>query len=96
MTPYLVLVLALGCIGCVNSEDGYPNKKELGDIFKKMDADGDEMVSFDELVTHLVKQATKPGSANLEIAKQIFPNYDKNKDDFITFEEFMQPEHDEL
>ena len=47
-------------------------------------------------MTHLVKQATKPGSANLEIAKQIFPNYDKNEDDFITFEEFIQPEHDEL
>ncbi|CAG5119173.1 unnamed protein product [Candidula unifasciata] len=71
-------------------------------IFDDIDADKDKMLSTDEVSAFIKRQAAKVGksseddSQHEEIISQIFNHEDKDKDGFISHEEFSGPKHDEL
>jgi len=77
-------------------------------VFKEIDADNDNRLSRKEVGDFLKKQINHGkqqgdlGSADdpdqLQMVDEIFMHEDKDKDDFITHEEFSGPkyDHDEL
>merc|ERR1711868_310239 len=87
-------------------EDGPP----VVNVFKEIDTDGDQQVSRDELNGYLVKQVEvmkANGGQDAEnvdqlleqqdkLIEEIFSHDDKDKDGYISHEEFSGPKHDEL
>ncbi|XP_041374470.1 FK506-binding protein 2-like isoform X2 [Gigantopelta aegis] len=82
-------------------EDGDPPKN----IFKEIDVDGDNRLSKDEVVQFLQEQmkGEEPQDgpegnmeSNEKMASEIFEHEDKDKDGFISHDEFSGPKHDEL
>merc|ERR1712109_10559 len=87
-------------------EDGPP----VVNVFKEIDSDGDLQVSRDELNGSLVKQVEvmkANGGQDAEnvdqlleqqdkLIEEIFSHDDKDKDGYISHEEFSGPKHDEL
>jgi len=75
-------------------------------VFKMMDANGDQVISKEELTDYLKKQAEMvPGEEGKKImegqlylnhVEEIFTNEDDDKDGYISFTEFRGPKHDEL
>ncbi|PVD39049.1 hypothetical protein C0Q70_01676 [Pomacea canaliculata] len=77
-------------------------------VFKQIDANGDQLLSQEEVSNFLKEQAKSaqnvpggpPPDVNDEqhntIVSQIFEHEDKDKDGFISHEEFSGPKHDEL
>ncbi|XP_018323144.1 FK506-binding protein 2 [Agrilus planipennis] len=77
-------------------------------VFKEIDADQDNMLSRDEVSEYLKKQmaTASEGEQNDEIKKmlaehdklveEIFQHEDKDRNGFISHEEFSGPKHDEL
>ncbi|BFZ22063.1 hypothetical protein BsWGS_25102 [Bradybaena similaris] len=71
-------------------------------IFSDIDTDSDKLLSPDEVSAYLKKQAAKVGKLDEadeqheEIISQIFNHEDKDKDGFISHDEFSGPKHDEL
>ncbi|KAK6172069.1 hypothetical protein SNE40_018030 [Patella caerulea] len=83
----------------VDIQDGQPPPN----VFKEIDADGNQLLSVDEIATYLKEQASKHnvGEENVEeqhnnMIKEIMAHEDKDKDGFISHEEFSGPKHDEL
>ncbi|XP_005099972.1 FK506-binding protein 2 [Aplysia californica] len=80
-------------------KDGVPPPN----VFKEIDVDGDKMLSADEVSSYLKKKSEEAGESgessddqHKEIITQIFNHEDKDKDGFISHEEFSGPKHDEL
>lgn len=87
-------------------EDGPP----VVNVFKEIDTDGDLQVSRDELNGYLVKQVEVmkanggQDSENVDqlleqqdkLIEEIFTHDDKDKDGYISHDEFSGPKHDEL
>jgi len=87
-------------------EDGPP----VVNVFKEIDTDGDQQVSRDELNGYLVKQVEvmkANGGQDAEnvdqlleqqdkLIEEIFSHDDKDKDGYISHDEFSGPKHDEL
>jgi FK506-binding protein 14 len=87
-------------------EDGAP----VVNVFKEIDLDGDQQVSRDELNGYLVKQVEvmkASGGQDAEnvdqlleqqdkLIEEIFSHDDKDKDGYISHDEFSGPKHDEL
>lgn len=87
-------------------EDGAP----VVNVFKEIDTDGDLQVSRDELNGYLVKQVEvmkANGGQDAEnvdqlleqqdkLIEEIFSHDDKDKDGYISHDEFSGPKHDEL
>lgn len=71
-------------------------------VFKEIDVDGDKMLSRDEVSNYLKAKAAEAGEEaeaadqHAEIMTQIFTHEDKDKDGFISHDEFSGPKHDEL
>ncbi|ESP00762.1 hypothetical protein LOTGIDRAFT_238515 [Lottia gigantea] len=72
-------------------------------VFKEIDANSDNQLSVDEIAGYLKEQATKhnaPTEGQEEqhdnMIKEIMEHEDKDKDGFISHEEFSGPKHDEL
>jgi len=71
-------------------------------VFKEIDADGDKMLSQDEVSSYLKEKAKEAGEGagdddqHKEIITQIFQHEDQDKDGFISHNEFSGPKHDEL
>lgn len=79
-------------------------------VFKQIDQDADENLSRDELSSYLKQQVEAMKAAGGEQAEQanqmlddqdklveeIFSHEDKDKDGYISHEEFSGPKHDEL
>ncbi|CAH1390484.1 unnamed protein product [Nezara viridula] len=78
-------------------------------VFKEIDADADKMLSREEVSEYLKKQmvaASEGGEASEEVkqmleehdklVEEIFQHEDKDKNGFISHEEFSGPKHDEL
>lgn len=85
-------------VECLKVEDG-PNPIN---VFKEIDADGDNKLSRQEVGDFLQKQlshAYQPGQqADLEdhgsMLEEVFNHEDKDKDGFITRDEFSGPKYD--
>ncbi|XP_076441261.1 uncharacterized protein LOC143280484 [Babylonia areolata] len=80
-------------------KDGTPPQN----IFKEIDADEDKLLSKEEISDFLKEQARKAGpdsgitdEQHNTIITEIFEHEDKDKDGFISHEEFSGPKHDEL
>lgn len=71
-------------------------------IFKKIDLDGDNHLSQDEVSEFIVASQAEASmdpvddEQHNEIVADIFKHEDKDKDGLISFEEFSGPKHDEL
>merc|ERR1712241_865899 len=68
-------------------------------VFKQIDMDNDAALSREELSVYLKQQVEAMASAGGEQAQQaqeIFSHEDKDKDGYISHEEFSGPKHDEL
>lgn len=79
-------------------------------VFKEIDIDGDKMVSREELNSYLTKQVEvmkasgDPQAENVDeilgqqdkLIEEIFNHDDKDKDGYISHDEFSGPKHDEL
>lgn len=93
-------------IELLDIEDGPP----VVNVFKEIDLDGDLQVSRDELNGYLVKQVEvmkASGGQDAEnvdqlldqqdkLIEEIFSHDDKDKDGYISHDEFSGPKHDEL
>lgn len=83
-------------VECVSIEDGPP----LINIFKEIDSDKDNQLSRDELSEYLKKQVPEGTNADMpdqdKLVEDIFLHEDKDKDGFISHDEFSGPKHDEL
>ncbi|CAG5132846.1 unnamed protein product [Candidula unifasciata] len=79
-------------------KDGVPPPN----IFKQIDADDDNLLSAEEVSDYLKKQASKAGQRqedkdnHNQMITEIFNHEDKDKDGFISHEEFTGPKHEEL
>jgi len=80
-------------------KDGVPPPN----VFKEIDTDGDKLLSQDEVSSYLKSKSQEAGeqaelgdSEHNEMITQIFTHEDKDKDGFISHEEFSGPKHDEL
>ncbi|KAM3968554.1 peptidyl-prolyl cis-trans isomerase Fkb14 [Aphomia sociella] len=77
-------------------------------VFKEIDADKDNMLSREEVSEYLKKQMVPPDGAEMsedikqmleshdKLVEEIFQHEDKDKNGFISHEEFSGPKHDEL
>lgn len=73
-------------------------------VFKEIDQDGDGRLSRKEVGLFLKKQLTQAGQHGdmgstddpdqMQMVDEIFMHEDKDKDDYITHEEFSGPKHD--
>lgn len=80
-------------------KDGAPPQN----VFKEIDANADKQLSHEEVSDFLKEQAKKAGQGaqvsddqHKTIVQQIFEHEDKDKDGFISHDEFSGPKHDEL
>ncbi|KAI8431089.1 hypothetical protein MSG28_001148 [Choristoneura fumiferana] len=76
--------------------------------FQTMDTDGDQELSREEVSEYLKKQMTAPENGEMsediknmleshdKLVEEIFQHEDKDKNGFISHEEFSGPKHDEL
>ncbi|VVC96127.1 unnamed protein product [Leptidea sinapis] len=76
--------------------------------FRAMDTDGDKELSREEVSEYLKKQMVPPDGAEMsddvkqmleshdKLVEEIFQHEDKDKNGFISHEEFSGPKHDEL
>lgn len=88
----------------INISDSPPTTN----VFKEIDADQDQMLSREEVSEYLKKQiVTADGSEQTEeiknmleshdkLVEEIFQHEDKDRNGFISHEEFSGPKHDEL
>jgi len=72
-------------------------------VFKQIDADGDKLLSREEVSDYLAKQVPaelKEGGKQPfdqdQLVEEIFSHEDKDKNGFISQDEFSGPKHDEL
>ncbi|CAH2104059.1 unnamed protein product [Euphydryas editha] len=77
-------------------------------VFKEIDADKDNMLSREEVSDYLKKQMVPADGAEMsedikqmleghdKLVEEIFQHEDKDKNGFISHEEFSGPKHDEL
>ncbi|XP_022122313.1 FK506-binding protein 2 isoform X2 [Pieris rapae] len=77
-------------------------------VFKEIDADADNMLSREEVSDYLKKQMVPPDGGEIsedvkqmleshdKLVEEIFQHEDKDKNGFISHEEFSGPKHDEL
>ncbi|XP_059055084.1 FK506-binding protein 2 isoform X2 [Achroia grisella] len=77
-------------------------------VFKEIDADKDNMLSREEVSEYLKKQMVPPDGVEMsedikqmleshdKLVEEIFQHEDKDKNGFISHEEFSGPKHDEL
>ncbi|KAG7313028.1 hypothetical protein JYU34_000109 [Plutella xylostella] len=77
-------------------------------VFKEIDADKDNMLSREEVSEYLKKQMVPPEGGEVsedikqmldshdKLVEEIFQHEDKDKNGFISHEEFSGPKHDEL
>ncbi|XP_053623833.1 FK506-binding protein 2 isoform X4 [Plodia interpunctella] len=77
-------------------------------VFKEIDADKDNMLSREEVSEYLKKQMVPADGAEMsedikqmleshdKLVEEIFQHEDKDKNGFISHEEFSGPKHDEL
>ncbi|XP_073955779.1 peptidyl-prolyl cis-trans isomerase Fkb14 isoform X2 [Choristoneura fumiferana] len=77
-------------------------------VFKEIDADQDKLLSREEVSEYLKKQMTAPENGEMsediknmleshdKLVEEIFQHEDKDKNGFISHEEFSGPKHDEL
>ena len=77
-------------------------------VFKEIDADADNMLSREEVSEYLKKQMVPSDGAEMsddikqmleshdKLVEEIFQHEDKDKNGFISHEEFSGPKHDEL
>lgn len=77
-------------------------------VFKEIDADSDKMLSREEVSEYLKKQMIAAGEGEAadevkqmladhdKLVEEIFQHEDKDKNGFISHEEFSGPKHDEL
>jgi len=75
-------------------------------VFKEIDADSDKQLSREEVSEYLKKQMNTDGQSNDELknlmaendklVEEIFQHEDKDKNGFISHDEFSGPKHDEL
>ncbi|KAF2899543.1 hypothetical protein ILUMI_06632 [Ignelater luminosus] len=77
-------------------------------VFKEIDADKDNMLSREEVSEYLKKQMIAADGENQsedvknmladhdKLVEEIFQHEDKDKNGFISHEEFSGPKHDEL
>ncbi|KAJ2954040.1 hypothetical protein O0L34_g2253 [Tuta absoluta] len=77
-------------------------------VFKEIDADSDNMLSREEVSEYLKKQMVPPEGGEMsedvkqmleshdKLVEEIFQHEDKDKNGFISHEEFSGPKHDEL
>ncbi|XP_034936607.1 FK506-binding protein 2 isoform X2 [Chelonus insularis] len=82
------------------------DSKSTANVFKEIDTDQDNQLSREEVSDYLKKQMNKGGENNEDIQKmlsendklveEIFQHEDKDKNGFISHEEFTGPKHDEL
>lgn len=87
-------------VECLEIKDG-PAPVNL---FKKIDADGDNQISRDEISGYLNKEVAKEGKVGEavnadeqdKLVEEIFNFEDKDKNGYISHEEFSGPKHDEL
>ena len=80
----------------INREGGVkPDKLPL---FGQIDMNDDSKISKEEMLWYLQIKGNLPDDPNQQshITTDIFDNEDKNKDGFISFDEFSGPKHDEL
>ncbi|XP_051169897.1 FK506-binding protein 2 isoform X2 [Leptopilina boulardi] len=90
----------------INISDTTP----VANVFKEIDADGDNQLSREEVSKYLEKQMDGAKGTNQEqeeemknmlanndkLVEEIFQHEDKDKNGFISHEEFSGPKHDEL
>lgn len=86
-------------VECVGIEDGPPSLN----IFKEIDSDKDNQLSRDEVSDYIKKQIPEAEAAGMKdfqdqdkLVEDIFQHEDKDKNGFISHEEFSGPKHDEL
>lgn len=67
-------------------------------LFGQIDLNIDKKISKEEMLWYLKTKnhLLEDPKMQSQIASDIFNNEDKNKDGFISFEEFSGPKHDEL
>jgi len=77
-------------------------------VFKEIDADANKMLSREEVSEYLKKQMVAAGEGDAsdevkqmledhdKLVEEIFQHEDKDKNGFISHEEFSGPKHDEL
>uniref|UniRef100_A0A1B6CFC1 peptidylprolyl isomerase n=1 Tax=Clastoptera arizonana TaxID=38151 RepID=A0A1B6CFC1_9HEMI len=77
-------------------------------VFKEIDFDHDKMLSREEVSEYLKKQMVAAGEAEAaddvkqmladhdKLVEEIFQHEDKDRNGFISYEEFSGPKHDEL
>jgi len=86
-------------VECIKVEDG-PTPVN---VFKEIDGNDDNQLSREEVSSYLKKQlpaAAESGIKDLpeqdKLVEEIFQHEDKDKNGFISHEEFSGPKHDEL
>jgi len=72
-------------------------------VFKEIDDNNDNLLSREEVSSYLKKQLPQAAEAGLDdlpdqdkLVEEIFQHEDKDKNGFISHEEFSGPKHDEL
>jgi len=71
-------------------------------VFKEIDEDADAQLSREEVLGYLKKQIPEGAEEQdnqqdpIKITEEIFQHEDKDRDGFISHEEFSGPKHDEL
>lgn len=73
-------------------------KPDTPPLFGQIDMNGDNKISKEEMLQYLKIKGNLPDDPKKQsqITSDIFDNEDKNKDGFISFDEFSGPKHDEL
>lgn len=86
-------------VECVTIEDGPPPLN----VFKEIDSNKDTMLSREEINDYIKKQLPEAEEGGLKdmpnqdkLVEDIFQHEDKDRDGFISHEEFSGPKHDEL
>jgi len=69
-------------------------------IFKAIDSDEDKMITKEEIMSYITNEIPTEQLAEGQtfegIAEEIFQHEDKDRDGYISYEEFSGPKHDEL
>jgi len=86
-------------VECINVEDG-PSPVN---VFKEIDGNDDNQLSREEVSSYLKKQLPAAAESGLndlpdqdKLVEEIFQHEDKDKNGFISHQEFSGPKHDEL
>ncbi|VDI52734.1 Hypothetical predicted protein [Mytilus galloprovincialis] len=90
----LSTVLGLTILCTVVTGEEKVKLSEIRNGFMEIDADGDGKATLEEIVKHIETKKELPEADHEGMAQSIFEYYDKNKDGFVTLQEFLP--HDEL